>query len=219
MISGAAHFCTGVQASVAKQTIEVISWLKKQTLALSGEALELILKGCQNNIEHHKEALYRGFYGYLKGVVVRYVSDVHFAEELVNDSFIKIFNNIATFNALGQAGDITASFKAWVAKIASRTAIDHLRRKRIDFGRDEVTDAQVATINYTDAYSSEAKDILKLLNELPQTQKAIFNLYEIEGFTHQEISGLLKIPENVSRSYLSRAKTKLKALYSENFNA
>ncbi|WP_460687092.1 RNA polymerase sigma factor [Niabella aquatica] len=188
-------------------------------MALSGAALELILKGCQNNIEHHKEALYRGFYGYLKGVVVRYVSDLHFAEELVNDSFIKIFNNITTFNALRQTGDITASFKAWVAKIASRTAIDYLRRKRIEFGREEVTDVQVASVNYANIYNSEAKDILKLLNELPQTQKAIFNLYEIEGFTHQEISGLLNIPENVSRSYLSRAKTKLKALYSENFRA
>src|SRR5690606_39817356 len=55
-------------------------------LAQSGEALLDILKGCQNNIEHHKETLYKSFYGYVKGVVTRYVTDFHYAEEIVNDS-------------------------------------------------------------------------------------------------------------------------------------
>lgn len=188
-------------------------------MAISGDELEDILKGCQDNAEHQKEALYKGFYGYLKGVVVRYVNDYHFAEELVNDSFIKIFNNISSFNALGQSGDLLLSFKAWIAKIASRTAIDFLRKKKIDFGRDDIADIPFAPISEAQVQRTEAKDILKLLNELPKTQQAIFNLYEIEGFSHQEISGLLAIPENVSRSYLSRAKNKLKALYSENFKA
>ncbi|MFT4095308.1 MAG: RNA polymerase sigma factor [Niabella sp.] len=185
-------------------------------MAISGDELEHILKGCQNNREHHKEALYKGFYGYVKGVVIRYVNDYHFAEELVNDSFIKIFNNLSSFNALDGNADISNPFKAWIARIASRTAIDFLRKRKTDFDSEEVTEGhaplQAAQVTFT-----EAKDILKLLNELPQTQKTIFNLYEIEGFTHQEISGLLAIPENVSRSYLSRAKNRLKALYIEKF--
>jgi RNA polymerase sigma factor (sigma-70 family) len=211
-----------VQSSVTPRGnigLEASKLVKKQTLAISGDELEDLLRGCQNNREHQKEALYKGFYGYLKGVVIRYVSDHHFAEELVNDSFIKIFNNISSFNAKGQSGDISISFKAWIAKIASRTAIDFLRKKKIDFGRDDIADMAIAPIAETQVQSTEAKDILKLLNELPKTQQAIFNLYEIEGFSHQEISGLLAIPENVSRSYLSRAKNKLKALYSENFKA
>ena len=185
-------------------------------MALSGEALNNVLRGCQNNVEHQKEALYKGFYGYVKGVVFRYVNDRHATEELVNDSFIKIFNNISSFNALGQAADVSIPFKAWIAKIASRTAIDFLRKKKIDFGKEEITDYNTQLV-YHQTHDTEAKDILKLLNQLPQTQKAIFSLYEIEGFTHQEIAGLLAIPENVSRSYLSRAKSKLKALYIENF--
>lgn len=192
---------------------------KKKTLAISGEALELVIKGCQNNDEHQKETLYRGYYGYLKGVVARYVNDIQFAEELVNDSFIKIFKHISSFNALGKTEDISTSFKSWVAKIASRTAIDFLRKKRVLFGREEISETQMSTINYSQTHNTDAEEILELLNRLPQTQKAIFNLYEVEGFSHQEISGLLAIPENVSRSYLSRAKTKLKALYSENFKA
>ncbi|MEE6186909.1 MULTISPECIES: RNA polymerase sigma factor [Chitinophagaceae] len=186
-------------------------------LAQSGEALLDILKGCQNNIEHHKETLYKSFYGYVKGVVTRYVTDFHYAEEIVNDSFIKIFNNLSSFQALGQATNVSTSFKAWIAKIASRTAIDFLRKKKIDFNKDDISDINHSSIAYEQSSSSEIKDILKLLNALPQTQRAIFNLYEIEGFSHQEIAVMLSIPENVSRSYLSRAKNKLKALYIENF--
>lgn len=185
-------------------------------MALSGEDLYTTLIGCLKNSEHQKEALYKGFYGYVKGVVIRYVNDFHTAEELVNDSFIKIFSNLASFNALEKSDDVSIPFKAWIAKIASRTSIDYLRKKKIDFGREEIADYQLKPADNISGVT-DAKDILKLLNELPQTQKAIFNLYEIEGFTHHEIAAMLSIPENVSRSYLSRAKSKLKALYIENF--
>lgn len=186
-------------------------------MVTSEDALEHILKGCQNNLEHHKETLYKSFYGYIKGVINRYVNDHHHAEELINDSFVKIFNNLSSFQAISQANNLSISFKAWIAKIASRTAIDFLRKKKIDFNKDDISEINLTIPSYEQTSSSEAKDILKLLNELPQTQKAIFNLYEIEGYSHQEIAKLLAIPENVSRSYLSRAKNKLKALYIENF--
>lgn len=168
----------------------------------------------------NKEVLYKSFYGYVKGVVIRYVQDVQNVEELVNDSFIKIFNNLSSFKAVdNHVADINKAFRGWASKIASRTAIDFLRKKRNHFSFSD--DAGVGTTlaySATAGYSSEAKDILKLLNHLPETQKMIFNLYEIEGFSHEEISGFLAISESVSRSYLSRAKTRLKSLYVKNFN-
>ncbi len=188
-------------------------------MTIGRNELEIILNGCQNNKEHHKEMLYKSFYGYMKGVVIRYVDDFHFAEELVNDSFVKVFKNINSFNASGQSTDLLSSFKAWIAKIASRTAIDFLRKKKIDFSAKELTEYQVGSVDHGQVETTEAKEILKLLNALPQTQKAIFNLYEIEGFSHQEISNILSISENVSRSYLSRAKSRLKVLYTENYHA
>ncbi len=184
---------------------------------MGSDELEIILKGCQNNRNHYKEALYKSFYGYVKGVVIRYVEDYHYAEELVNDSFIKIFKHIDTFNGLRQAQELATSFKSWIAKIASRTAIDFLRKKRIDFEKEELAEAKAPFYLHSPADVTAAKDIIKLLNLLPQTQKTVFNLYEIEGFSHQEIAGILGISENVSRSYLSRAKGKLKALYTETY--
>ncbi|GAB3012926.1 hypothetical protein GCM10027051_15130 [Niabella terrae] len=190
----------------------------KSALALSCEALEELLRGCQRNVEHHQEALYKAYYGYVKGVVIRYVNDYQATEELINDSFIKIFSKVSSFGALEQSGDLQLSFKAWIARIASRTSIDFLRKKKIQFTSDEITEQQTpVSLSAAQYAGTEAKDILKLLNELPQTQKAIFNLYEIEGFSHEEIGKILSIPENVSRSYLSRAKSRLKSLYLEKF--
>jgi len=63
-----------------------------------------------------------------------------------------------------------------------------------------------------------AQDILKLLNLLPDIHRMVFSLYEIEGYSHQEIAGLLKIPENTSRVYLTRAKKRLRELFQMYFN-
>jgi RNA polymerase sigma factor (sigma-70 family) len=185
-------------------------------LGLQNEDLEDILDGCRKDSVRHKEALYKGYYGYVKGVVIRYVNDHQVAEELTDDSFIKVFNNISNFNHNGQSANISLSFKSWTAKIASRTAIDFLRKKKIDFYTDEVNDRQIPISQNGQTSLQEAKDIMKLLNHLPDTQKTVFNLYEIEGFSHEEIAGFLAIPVNVCRVYLSRAKNRLKNLYEKN---
>ncbi|MGJ7031397.1 RNA polymerase sigma factor [Niabella hirudinis] len=189
-------------------------------MGIQDAELELVLKKCEQDSVPHKEALYKGYYGFIKGVVRRYVNDYQFIEELVNDSFVKIFNNLGTFKAPGYSADIEQSFKAWVARIASRTAIDFLRKKKMHFLQEEPSENHFPESSHPSSggvYSSEVKDIMSLLNQLPEIQKTVFNLYEIEGFSHEEIARVLQISENVCRVYLSRAKTKLKALYIKHF--
>lgn len=178
-------------------------------------SIEILIDECRNNSWQHREALYKRYYGYIKGVVVRYTADYHVTEELVNDSFLKIFSNLAFFNPPEQVADVQRSFKSWMAKIASRTAIDFLRTKKPGFA--EVEDTHLVNHSYRQTPGSEVSEIMRLLNELPEVQKTVFNLYEIEGFSHEEISRLLGINENVSRVYLSRAKEKLKKLYTKYF--
>jgi RNA polymerase sigma-70 factor (ECF subfamily) len=187
-------------------------------LISSNAELENIIDGCLTEKVHHKETLYKSFYGYVKSVVMRYVQDYHFSEELVNDSFIKIFSHLKTFQGTSKSTDLVRSFKSWIAKIASRTAIDHLRKKKISFGMEEISEnhnSVALSVNPEDR--SDGREIMNLLNHLPETQKAVFNLYEIEGFSHEEISAMLSIPENVCRVYLSRAKAKLKTLYTQKY--
>lgn len=135
-------------------------------------------------------------------------------EELVNDSFIKIFDKIDTFKGTNEMDVSEAHFKAWIAKISSRTAIDFLRKKKLNFSdvdNDIVLNTYVA--NHESSTSSEYKEIIKLLNKLPEKHRLVFNLYEIEGFSHDEISKMLHVTESICRVYLSRAKAKLRELY------
>lgn len=172
-----------------------------------------VLTGCLNNKSNSKEVIYKSYYGYLLAVILRYVNDKNDVEELVNDSFIKIFNAINKFVAPENKNHTEQAFKGWMAKIASHSAIDFLRSKRRLIFVDDVPSYQepVHTVNVISELN--VKDILKLLNKLPEIQRIVFNLYEIEGFSHTEIAKILTIPESSSRVYLTRAKNKLRTLY------
>lgn len=178
-------------------------------------SLEQILIGCAANDNRFKELLYKRYYGYVMGVVMRYLKDPSDAEELLNDSFIKIFKNIPGFS-LPENPEVTEkAFKGWIAKISSRTSIDFLKKKNRVVYVEEISESHTQVI-YTDVLSNlNYKHILHLLNELPEIQRLIFNLYEIEGFSHDEIGNLLNIPENTCRTYLARAKNKLRKLYTQ----
>jgi len=177
--------------------------------------LENAIEGCLKNRNKSKEMIYKSFYGYLMGVVLRYVNDRNDAEELVNDTFIKIFKSMAQFSFPKDEGELQRAFKGWIARISSRTAIDFLRTKKTHLYVDEIVEEQ-QPITHTNAISQlNAQDILKLLNTLPDIHRVIFNMYEIEGFSHDEISKMLNIPESSSRVYLTRAKSKLRELYSK----
>lgn len=179
------------------------------------EKLQDILIGCSDNDEQCQEWIYKSFYGYVMGVIVRYNKDVSQAEELVNDSFIKIFKNIRMFIYPEGSENLLKAFKGWMAKIASRTAIDFLRISKNIQTNDELTEVHSLTDHYTVLDKMNAQDILKLLDELPQIQRIIFNMYEIEGFKHEEIANELHIPVKNSRVYLARGKERLRTLYQQ----
>jgi len=176
-------------------------------------SFEEILKGCVKNDNGCKEMMYKSFYGYLMGIILRYIKNTSDSEELVNDSFIKIFKNVNSFRQPTNEGDLQRSFKGWIAQIASRTAIDKLRSSKIQFYVDDLAEKEHPVTQVSIASELHVNDILNLLNHLPDTQRLVFNLYEIEGFSHDEISKMLTIPESSSRVYLTRAKNKLRTLY------
>lgn len=177
--------------------------------------LEDAIEGCLKNKNKSKEMIYKSFYGYLMGVVLRYVNDRNDAEELVNDTFIKIFKSIAQFSFPKEPGELQKAFKGWIARISSRTAIDFLRSKKTYISVDDIAEDQQPFTAVNAVSQLNVQDIMKLLNVLPETHRIIFNMYEIEGFSHEEISKMLNIPESSSRVYLTRAKSKLRDLYSK----
>jgi RNA polymerase sigma factor (sigma-70 family) len=177
-----------------------------------------MIAGCITGDEKCREWLYRSYYGYLKGVIRRYTGNVNDTEELINDSFVKIFKHLHRFGSADDAEVLLRLFKGWIAKIASRTAIDFLRIDKNYFMVEELTDDLVEAGPVSIIGKMNAQDILVLLNSLPPIQKVIFNMYEIEGYSHEEIAESLQIPYANSRVYLARAKKTLRALYQKSIN-
>lgn len=177
--------------------------------------LEDVISGCLRNDNKSKEMVYKSFYGYLMGVILRYVNDRNDAEELVNDSFIKIFKGLSQFSFPKQDAELQKAFKGWIARISSRSAIDFLRTKRSYISVDDIAEDQIPLTHVNAISQLHVQDIFKLLDALPETHRLVFNMYEIEGFSHEEISKMLNIPESSSRVYLARAKNKLRELYSK----
>lgn len=157
-----------------------------------------------------EERLYRRYWGRLMGVAMRYMPDRETAREVVNDSFVKAFMNLSSFR--GGEGDKPAVLYAWLTRITVNTAIDRLRAQR-----NWLTTSSIDILESHPAVEMddrlEVGDILRLLQDLPDQHRVVFNLYELEGYAHEEIGQLLGIPASSSRVYLSKAKQELRALY------
>ncbi|WP_238387147.1 RNA polymerase sigma factor [Sphingobacterium olei] len=177
-------------------------------------SLKKALEECVvSDTERSKSFIYKKFYGYLMAVALRYIQEEMDAEDIVNESFVKVFRKLNAFSFHEEEEVLEKTFKAWIARITVNTSIDKLRAKKEIESIDDVSDKELVHHAVMVSTKLEEQDILKLLYELPEIQRSIFNLYEIEGYSHEEIGKLLNVPESTSRTYLTRAKSKLRKLY------
>lgn len=167
-------------------------------------AEEEIISQCKTGSLKYQELLYKQFYSYAMGIGLRYCLNRDDALEVVNDAFIKVFNSINNFNS-------DRSFKAWLRTIIVNTSIDR-RRKDLKLQLNVDIETTNPPINASALDELHAQDIIKMMSVLPPIQLTIFNLYEIDGYSHDEIAVLLAIPVSSSRVYLSRAKEKLRSV-------
>ncbi|CAM3480566.1 sigma-70 family RNA polymerase sigma factor [Sphingobacterium prati] len=171
------------------------------------------LERCLRNREDGKAFVYKKYYGYLMAIIIRYVKQDVDAEELVNESFVRIFRKLESFNKDIDDENLEKSFRAWIGRIAANISIDFLRSKKQLYSVEDMAEGDMYTPSVQLDSRLEVNEILSLLEQLPEIQKTIFNLYEIEGYSHDEIAQMLNIPDSTSRTYLTRAKQKLRKLY------
>ena len=164
-----------------------------------------LIQQCKSGSLKYQELLYKHFYGYAMGISLRYCFNRDDAMEAVNDAFIKVFNSMKSF-------DTEKPFKAWLRAIVVNTAIDRRRKDLKLLQNTDLDDAGQLTLGITVIDNLKAQDILNLMQDLPPIQATIFNLYEIDGYNHDEIGDMLNIPASSSRVYLSRAKEKLRKI-------
>jgi len=182
-------------------------------------SLESAVKGCvRNGDERCKEFIYKSCYGYVRAITLRYVKNEYDAEELTNESFVRAFNKMVMFSSVDSGERFEKAFRSWLARIAVNISIDFLRAQKQLVALDDVNEGELEPQHVDVSGNLHVEDIMKLLAQLPEIQRAIFNLYEVEGYSHEEVSALLSIPESTSRTYLTRAKKKLRKLYLASIN-
>ncbi len=159
-----------------------------------------------------QELLYRRFFSFAMSVCIRYTRDQYEAMEIVNDSYMKVLSSIGEF-------DGSKPFRSWYGRILVNSAIDNYRRNAKHTSHLQISDLQIIE-DQEPTISAElsANEILSLFCRLPDNYRITFNLYEIEGYSHEEIGQMLEISTSTSRANLSRAKKMLRELYKRNFN-
>lgn len=170
---------------------------------------QCILDGCRRGKRKYQKMLYENYYSYGIGVCYRYACSRDDALEILNDSFMKVFDRIKTF-------DESQAFKPWFRRIIINAAIDHYKQNRMFYENSGSLTVDVEIYDVSPVDQLNMKDLMNLLNQLPEMYRICFNLYEIEGYSHEEISELLEIGISTSRSNLTRAKKLLRLLYKKN---
>ena len=163
--------------------------------------LDILLKRCSKGDRKAQEHLYYSYYGYAMSIALRFSSSREMAEEIVNDSFLKVFTKIESHNT-------DKSFKAWLRRIVVNTAIDNNRKDLRNLDTVELIEERHDSIDETIDFP-KAEEIIALLQNLSPMYRMVFNLYIMEGYSHEEISKELNISINTSRSNLSRAKERI----------
>lgn len=163
-----------------------------------------LIRGClQKNAFCQKEVFTR-FAGRMLGVCNRYARSAADAEDILQDAFIKVFDKIHQFKFEG-------SFEGWIRKIVVNTALKKyaLRRYEKEVVGYEIKDKDESGLEPSAYAHLTEKDLLALINNLPDGYRLIFNLYVIEGYQHDEIAEMLGIQSGTSRSQLVKARNML----------
>ncbi len=163
-----------------------------------------LIKGCIRDEASCQKAVFDRYASRMLGVCHRYARNHADAEDILQDSFIKVFGKIKQFKSEG-------SFEGWIRKIVVNTAIKKysLARYNKELSGYEVTDNIQPTTDPVAYGHLTEKDLLALINKLPDGYRLIFNLYVIEGFQHDEIAEMLSIQPGTSRSQLVKARLML----------
>ena len=159
----------------------------------------LLIENCINGNRKSQKELYDMFSGKMFYICVRYAKNQMDAEDILQDGFVKLFNNLNKFRGEG-------SFEGWVKRIFITTCLGYLKLKKLDIKELEEFENKIID-TYKNVFDDlSRKDIIKSSFELSLGYRTVFHLYALEGYSHKEIASRLGITESTSKSQLSRAK-------------
>jgi RNA polymerase sigma factor (sigma-70 family) len=167
--------------------------------------LHQLIRGGINQERISQKLLYKAFYGFAMAICLRYTGDRDEAAEVMNQGFLKVFNNI-------HRCDEGRGFKAWLGKIMINVSIDFYRSNLKMACNEELEKAEhIAGGDWGDK-NLNYSDLLAMVQRLPEAYRTVFNLFAIDGYSHKEIGEMLNINIGTSKSNLFKARLKLKQM-------
>jgi len=164
-------------------------------------SLERLIDNCKKKHAKAQEELYKRYASSLFSVCLKYASSYADAEDILQDTFIIIFDKISQYKSQG-------SFEGWLKRIAINTALQRYRKAGV---LNLINEDNISELDVEVEEESVSLDyLLKIIQELPNRYRMVFNLYVLDGYSHKEISDLLEISEGTSKSNLARARKILK---------
>lgn len=160
-----------------------------------------LIAGCKSGKPWAQKEVFELYASAMMSVCVRYVTDRETARDILQDGFIKLYTKIDTYSETG-------SFAGWVRRIFVTTALEYLRQRDalkqsapIEEYSNSIEDNDVTVLD-----KISADDLMNCIAKLPDGYRTVFNLYAIEGYSHNEIAEILNITEGTSRSQFMRAR-------------
>ncbi len=164
--------------------------------------LQELIQGCKKQELKAQEALYRQYSKILFGICLKYSPNQVEAEDSLQDAFITIFNRIEQYEGKG-------SFEGWMKRITVNTVLQKYRKKKLyDIPNEQQIEEEEDVV--VDEMNLPLDYLLRIIQELPDRYRLVFNLYVLDGYSHKEIADMLDISDGTSKSNLARARMILK---------
>ncbi|MNJ88934.1 ECF RNA polymerase sigma factor SigR [compost metagenome] len=163
-----------------------------------------LVNECAKGNSKAQRALFDKFAPKMLAVCQRYLRNNQEAEDVLQDGFVKVFQKIVDFKMEG-------SLEGWIRRIIVNTALDTIRKNK-----KLLDDVQVEEVQYKVSFTDHQFDgmdlaqLMKLINDMPDGYRVVFNMFAIEGYSHKEIADTLGVTENTSKSQYSRARAFLR---------
>ena len=161
-----------------------------------------LIEGCRKNDRRAQKRLYDLYASKMLAVCIRYTGSQENARDVLQEGFLTVFDKIGTYRGQG-------SFEGWMRRIFANQSLMYIRRNDALKYADEiesVPESGLGLDNDDPMGVLGAKELMELISSMPVGFRSVFNLYVLEGYSHQEIAEALGITEGSSRSQLSRAR-------------
>lgn len=165
-----------------------------------------ILEACKKGNTIAQRQFYERFKDKMFVLCLRYANSREDAEDLLQEGFVTVFRDLHQYKGVG-------NLEGWVRKVILNVALQHIRKQKNLFQTVELKNLDVEDVTEELAFEEHtAKNLIRLLQQLPTGFRTVLNLYVLEGYSHQQIAKELNISVGTSKSQLNRAKKLMKVM-------